>query len=243
MLWWIAVVLLCGAVKQLDAICQATGNHKASPSPEPELHDCPLYSKNACCSVDSNDKMTTSAEIASWNRCGLLSTKCEQFFKQLSCFYRCSPDAAIWANHSISNRLLNVPLCHSFCDQWYKACKNDLTCTRRWNYGLKSNATQTNCTSECIPYSKMYKNGKDLCESADGDSFKVRPCNCLNMDKNDERVMKTLMQDDSTKAGVNGKVTCREKRSITSKTRLPPRKRSLFVEDIDGSGSGFPTTK
>ncbi|XP_069783442.1 riboflavin-binding protein-like [Narcine bancroftii] len=243
MLWWIAVVLLGGAVKQLDAICQATENHKAFPSPEPELYDCPLYSKNACCSVDSSNKMTTSPEIASWNTCGLLSETCEQFFKQLSCFYHCSPDAAGWADPSVPDRLLNVPLCRSFCNQWYKACKNDLTCTRSWNIGLKSNTSQTNCTSECIPYSKMYKNGKDLCESADGDSFKVRSCICLNMDKSDERVMKTLTQDDSTKADVNGKVMCREKRSVVSKARLPPRKRSLFVEDIDGSGSGFPTTE
>ncbi|XP_051898201.1 riboflavin-binding protein-like [Pristis pectinata] len=240
---WIAIVLLCGTVKQLDATCQATGSHKASPSPEPELHDCPLYAKNACCSVDTNNKMSISPETASWNRCGPLSPRCEQFFKQLSCFYHCSPDTTIWANPTLSNHLLNVPLCHSFCDQWYKACKNDLTCTRNWNSGLKSsNATQTNCTSECIPYSKMYRNGRDLCESTDGDSFKVRSCNCLNMDKNDEQVIKALTLEDSTKVGANGKLPCREKRSIMNKLKLSIRKRSLFVEDIDGSGSGFAPT-
>ncbi|XP_072925237.1 riboflavin-binding protein-like [Hemitrygon akajei] len=240
---WIAIVLLCGTVRQLEATCLATGSHKASPSPEPDLRDCPLYSKNACCSADTYDKMSTSPETASWNRCGPLSTKCEQFFKQLSCFYHCSPDTTIWANSNLSNHLLNVPLCPGFCSQWYKACKNDLTCTRNWNSGLRSsNATETNCTSECIPFSKMYKSGRDLCESSEGDSFKVRSCNCLNMDKDDEQVIKSVIQGDSTKVGVTAKPECREKRNTMNKLKLSIRKRSLFVEDIDGSGSGFPTT-
>uniref|UniRef100_UPI00398EA2F3 retbindin n=1 Tax=Pristiophorus japonicus TaxID=55135 RepID=UPI00398EA2F3 len=240
----VAVVLLCGTVRHLEATCQAHGSHKATPSPEPELHDCPLYAKNACCTADIKDKMNTLPEAECWNRCGLLSTKCEQFFKQLSCFYRCSPDATIWASPNLPNYLLNVPLCQSFCDQWYKACENDQTCTRNMNSDLNtSNHTRATCTSECIPYNKMYKDGKDLCESVAGDSFKVRSCNCLSLDKNDERVIKTLMQEDSTKTGFNGELPCSEKRSTVNKLRLSIRKRSLFVEDIDGSGSGFPTTE
>ncbi|XP_078285671.1 riboflavin-binding protein-like isoform X2 [Rhinoraja longicauda] len=241
---WIAVVLLCGTVEQLDANCQAAWGHKASPSPEPDLIDCPLYSKNACCSADTDDKTSSLPDVEPWNRCGILSTKCEQFYKQLSCFYRCSPDTKIWASSGLPNRLVNVPLCHSFCDQWYKACKNDLTCTKNWNSGLKpSNSTQTNCTSECIPHSKMYKNGKDLCESSAGDTFTVRSCSCLSLDKGDGRVVAALRRNDSTKAGANGKLPCRDKRSVINKLSRSVHKRSLFVEDIDGSGSGFATTE
>ncbi|XP_062892004.1 retbindin [Mobula hypostoma] len=241
---WIAIVLLCGMVRQLDADCLATGNHKTSPSPEAHLRDCPLYANNACCSVDTSGKMNISLDTASRNSCGSLSSKCQKFFKQLLCFYHCSPDTTIWENRTLSDHLLNVPLCHGFCGQWYKACKNDLTCTKNWNSGLwSSNATATNCTSECIPFSKMYKNGRDLCESAEGDSFKVRSCNCLNMDKDDEKVMKSVMQGDSTKDVFTEKPQCRGKRSIMNKLKLSIRKRSLFVEDIDGSGSGFPATE
>ncbi|XP_060710938.1 riboflavin-binding protein-like [Hemiscyllium ocellatum] len=243
MLPLIAVILLCGTVRHLEATCPVTGSHKAAPSPEPDLHDCPLYSKNACCTANIKDKVNTSPEAVSWNQCGRLSTKCEQFFNQLSCFYRCSPDVTIWASPRHSNSLLNVPLCQGFCDQWYKACENDQTCVRDWNADLKrSNRTWGICTSDCIPFSKMYKNGKDLCETISGSSFKVRSCNCLNMDENDEEVIKTLMQEDSTKAGINGELPCKEKRSTRNKLRRSIRTHSLFVEDIDGSGSGFPTT-
>ncbi|XP_067829131.1 retbindin [Heptranchias perlo] len=238
-----AVVLLCGTVRHLEATCQAIGSQKTAPSPEPELQDCPLYSKNACCKADAK-KINISPETKYWNQCGLLSTKCEQFFRQLSCFYRCSPDAAIWANPNLPNHLLNVPICHGFCDQWYKACENDRTCARNWNSDLKwSNQIRATCISECTPYNKMYKDGKDMCESLWGDTFKVRSCNCLNMDQNDEQVIKNLMQEDSTKAGSNGELPCREKRSTVNKLRLSIRKRSLFVEDIDGSGSGFQSTE
>ncbi|XP_072347092.1 retbindin [Scyliorhinus torazame] len=240
----VAVLLLWGIVRHLEATCPATGSHKAVPSPEPELYDCPLYLKNACCTVNIKDKVNTSPEAEPWNRCGHLSTKCEQFFKQLSCFYRCSPDATMWASPSHSNSLLNVPLCQGFCDQWYKACEHDQTCVRNWNTDLKwSNRTEGTCTSDCISFDKMYKDGKDLCQSTSGDSFKVKSCNCLNMDKHDEQVIKTLMQEDSTKAGINGELPCKEKRSTLNQLRLSIRKRSLFVEDVDGSGSGFPTNE
>ncbi|GCB71242.1 hypothetical protein scyTo_0008789 [Scyliorhinus torazame] len=197
----VAVLLLWGIVRHLEATCPATGSHKAVPSPEPELYDCPLYLKNACCTVNIKDKVNTSPEAEPWNRCGHLSTK-------------------------------------------YKACEHDQTCVRNWNTDLKwSNRTEGTCTSDCISFDKMYKDGKDLCQSTSGDSFKVKSCNCLNMDKHDEQVIKTLMQEDSTKAGINGELPCKEKRSTLNQLRLSIRKRSLFVEDVDGSGSGFPTNE
>lgn len=44
--------------------------------------------------------------------------RCEGFLKRVSCFYRCSPDAARWPHPDRRSYIQAVPLCHSFCRDW-----------------------------------------------------------------------------------------------------------------------------
>lgn len=108
----------------------------------------------------------------------------------------------------------------------------------------------------------MYQHGRDLCESLWGDAFMTvedeteeaeggRSCGCLSLGPSDRDVIAALraQQDDpeeldTTKAGLpQYRAPCQ--------TRLPPQarsgrrgnsvvhKRSVMVDDAEGSGSGF----
>ncbi|XP_007905340.1 riboflavin-binding protein [Callorhinchus milii] len=245
----VAILVLCGAVSYLEASCLAGRQHKGTPGPEADLHECPLYSDNACCRAESlKDDLPNlpGARINDfyWNRCGLFSPKCEQFMKQMACFYLCSPDTALWVHSINPTSLHNVPLCQGFCDQWYSACESDLTCTKDWLTEWKSNTSGSTCSGKCTPFGEVYKDGKDLCESMWGDSIKVRSCNCLNLNETDKGVIETLRRadsrEDSTKRCLETEAPCRARRSsLLRKLRRSVRKRSIFVEEMEGSGSGF----
>uniref|UniRef100_A0A8C6UF71 Zgc:109949 n=1 Tax=Neogobius melanostomus TaxID=47308 RepID=A0A8C6UF71_9GOBI len=213
------------------------GRHKATPSPEPHLQECSLYADNSCCTEehiqDISHVPSASNKNEPWDRCGPLSPECEGFLKRVSCFYRCSPDAARWPHPQRRSYIQAVPLCHSFCRDWFEACRMDMTC---------------NCTGSCVSYQQMYQHGRDLCESLWGDAFMTvedepeeqtesAPCGCLTLSASDRDKMAALraQQDDPEELD-------------TTKTGLPQyrrrgnsvlRKRSVGVDDGEGSGSGL----
>ena len=47
-------------------------------------------------------------------------------------FCRCSPNVAHWAVLEFDSALANLPLCHDFCDSWFEACADDMTCAVNW---------------------------------------------------------------------------------------------------------------
>lgn len=47
-------------------------------------------------------------------------------------FCRCSPNVAHWAVLEYDSALANLPLCYEFCDSWFEACADDLTCAENW---------------------------------------------------------------------------------------------------------------
>ncbi|XP_031428699.1 retbindin isoform X2 [Clupea harengus] len=188
-----------------EGACLKDGRHKRAPSPEPHLKECSLYTENACCSVDDiHDLMAppASLEKAHWDKCGALSPVCESFLKRVICFHRCSPDAARWPHPQHGSTLKAVPLCHSFCKDWYDACRMDLTCARDW----ASDPRGQNCTGSCVPYQQMYQHGRDLCESLWGDTFMTvedeagganseeggHTCGCLNLSPSDRDAIAAL---------------------------------------------------
>ncbi|KAK6468900.1 riboflavin-binding protein-like [Huso huso] len=226
--------------------CLKGGKHKPAPGPEPLLQECQLYSDNACCSALS----PVSLDDIYWDQCGSLSPRCEGFLKRLACFYRCSPDAARWPHPSRPTAIQAVPLCLRFCQQWFDACKDDLTCARNWMRDTPAN----NCTGNCVTFQQMYGGGRELCQSLWGDSFLAVPeeegsCACLTLNASDREVMEALQGQegspeelDTTKSGLPVRpAPCGQPRSATA----PPlsgrrqRKRSVFIEDVEGSGSGF----
>ena len=46
--------------------------------------------------------------------------------------HSCSPHVAHWAFPIFSSALANLPVCHEFCDEWFLACAEDLTCVENW---------------------------------------------------------------------------------------------------------------
>ncbi|XP_001508696.3 riboflavin-binding protein-like [Ornithorhynchus anatinus] len=178
--------------------------HKPSPGPEPNMKACTLYLKNSCCPANFTELLAQSPVIGVsdtyWNRCGTLSKKCEEYMKKLECFYQCSPAAAHWKDPKNNLGMKFVPLCQNFCDDWFEACKLDHTCSRDWltDWAVDEKGKKI-CQSQCLPYSEVYKNGTDLCESMWGQSFRAisRSCRCLEMDGRDEKLLKYITDESS----------------------------------------------
>ncbi|XP_029014604.1 retbindin [Betta splendens] len=257
-----AAVLAGGA--QSEGLCLQDGKHKASPGPEPQLEDCSLYADNSCCtSGDIQDvAYVPSVQNEPWDKCGPLSAECEGFLKRVSCFYRCSPDAARWPHPSRRWYIQAVPLCHSFCRDWFEACRMDLTCARNWARDPRGQ----NCTGTCVQYQQMYQHGRDLCESLWGDAFLAveddpedageagearaegggRACGCLTLSPSDRDVIAALKAQrdnpeelDTTKTGLpQYRAPCQTKLQA-QKGNSVLRKRSVVVDDMEGSGSGL----
>ncbi|XP_053707338.1 retbindin [Synchiropus splendidus] len=262
-----AALLIAGT--RSEGVCLRDGKHKATPSPEPNLSECALYADNSCCSdkdiKDISHVPSSSNQNEPWDKCGSLSPTCEGFLKRVSCFYRCSPDAARWPHPHRRSYIQAVPLCHSFCREWFDACKLDLTCARNWAKDPRGQ----NCTGTCVQYQQMYQHGRDLCESLWGDAFMTvedepeevadpaadgdgnRPCGCLTLSPSDKDVIAALraQQDDpeeldTTKSGLpQYRAPCQTKLPQQAKGirkgNSVLRKRSIVMDDGEGSGSGL----
>lgn len=256
-----------------EGVCLQDGKHKTTPGPEPHLSECGLYADNSCCTEEHIQDVSyvpsASSKNEPWDKCGPLSSECENFLKRVSCFYRCSPDAARWPHPQRRSYIQAVPLCHSFCRDWFDACRMDMTCARNWARDPRG----LNCTGTCVQYQQMYQHGRDLCESLWGDAFMTvedeaeevaevgevgvgggegsRPCGCLTLSPSDKDVMAALraQQDDpeeldTTKAGLpQYRAPCQTKLPAPAKGGRKGnsvlRKRSVEVEDVEGSGSGL----
>ncbi|XP_068606481.1 retbindin [Brachionichthys hirsutus] len=250
-----------------EGVCLQDGQHKATPSPESHLRECVLYAENSCCTEDDvQDVSHVPAAINKnepWDKCGPLSHQCEGFLKRVSCFYRCSPDAARWPHPRRRSYVHAVPLCHSFCRDWFDACRMDMTCARNW----AADPRGQNCTGSCAQYQQTYQHGRDLCERLWGDAFMAvedeleeagdvggdggRPCGCLTLSASDKDVISALRAQqgdpeelDTTKAGLPQyrapcQTTLPQKDGGGRRGNSVLRKRSILVDDVEGSGSGL----
>ncbi|MEE6495333.1 hypothetical protein FKM82_002014 [Ascaphus truei] len=184
--------------------CLKVPHHKTSPSAESGFQECTLYSESSCCHANVTEKLSRSPVVEVdnyyWNRCGNLSKTCEDYMKKLECFYQCSPLAAHWVHPNSSEAVQNIPLCQSFCDNWFDACRSDQICAYNWLTDWIIDESGNHCKNECIPFSKMYVNGTDLCQNSWGISFVVSssPCRCLDMSETDKQVVKYILEDDNS---------------------------------------------
>ncbi|KAL4657993.1 riboflavin-binding protein-like [Arapaima gigas] len=261
-------VVVIGCTWALRGACPQDGQHKATPSPEPHLTECKQYADNACCTVeDIQDLVAPSvpgADSGSQDRCGALSPLCESFLKRVACFQRCSPDAVRWTFPQRLATAQVVPLCHSFCREWYEACRTDLTCARSWVIDWKGR----NCTGSCVPYQQMYQHGRDLCESLwedyfvtmvdeEGDQWGSHTCGCLTLSPSDREVIaahqaqEQALELDTTKAGLPQYQDPHDEQQQTDAALLTEDSQmardnmamatqpAVCVDGTEGSGSGF----
>uniref|UniRef100_A0A8C8DJA1 Retbindin n=1 Tax=Oryzias sinensis TaxID=183150 RepID=A0A8C8DJA1_9TELE len=254
---YLAAALIGGA--SAEGACLQDGKHKATPSPEPYLTECGLYADNSCCTSEDIQDLSHVPSVSNknepWDKCGPLSSEyvCEGFLKH----------ASRWPHPHRRSYIQAVPLCHSFCRDWFDACRMDMTCARNWARDPRGH----NCTGTCVQYQQMYQHGRDLCESLWGDAFMTveddpqeqgeagesgvegRPCGCLTLSPSDKDVIAALraQQDDpeeldTTKTGLpQYRAPCKTKLPVQNKRKGNSvlRKRSVEVVDVEGSGSGL----
>lgn len=161
--------------------CLTGPKHKEKPTPEDKTYvACHAYMNRSCCTADFTRQFLqspiTKVDDTYWNLCGNLSQKCESFMTDIECFYRCSPLSINWENPNYPSSFLRVPVCGEFCDAWFEACKDDMTCAEGgdWITGFHwSDSRENSCkaNNSCTTWKEVYGDGKGLCEKQWGKSF------------------------------------------------------------------------
>ena len=67
-----------------------------------------------------------------------------------------------------------VPVCADYCDAWFQACKDDLTCVENWLWDFNfENGSSNKCPvgSQCVTFAQMYGSGEGLCNKMWGDVY------------------------------------------------------------------------
>ncbi|KAG9350990.1 hypothetical protein JZ751_024879, partial [Albula glossodonta] len=154
--------------------------------------------KASCCFSNFTEELVspvTKVESTHWDLCQQLSPRCEDYMIKVECFYQCSPHAVHWMNPNYPAGFLHVPICESFCDSWFDACKDDLTCAKNWLNDFKWDSDGNHCQQDCVPFSEMYANGTDLCQSMWGSSFMPSSSEgrCLEMDNQENTVVSQIL--------------------------------------------------
>ncbi|KAJ8376291.1 hypothetical protein SKAU_G00068710 [Synaphobranchus kaupii] len=221
----VGALLLLDVAFSLEEGCLAGRGQKSFPSPETTMKECLLYSNASCCFANFTEELVspvTKVEHTKWDICQQLSDRCETYMKRVECFYQCSPQAFHWMNPDYTAGFLHVPLCVSFCDSWFDACKDDLTCAKSWLTDFKWENDSNHCQHDCVTFSKMYTNGTDLCQSMWGSSFLASSSegHCLQIDDQDDMVLPHILCPSS------------RSRSTTSSQEKPCHQSSLSLDEI-----------
>ncbi|OCT84953.1 hypothetical protein XELAEV_18023114mg [Xenopus laevis] len=231
---FVVTIFCVGLVSAVSCQLQCLGgpHHKSTPSSETNFQECLLYAESSCCHANFTEKLSRSPMIEVnnyyYNRCGNLSKTCEDYMKKTECFYHCSPLASHWIHPNFSEAIQHVPVCQSFCDNWFDACHSDLTCTYNWISDWEFDETGNHCKNDCIPFHKMYANGTDLCLNAWGVSFVTSssPCRCLDFTETDKKVIKYIFKgDNSAESG--------EEEACKPRLKKPEDKKAADSEEHD----------
>lgn len=210
------LVLVCLSLISAESIedrrkkCLPGDNHKDGPAREDSLQACQAYKENSCCSSEFTQQLTNppvrSIGNFSWTHCNnTLSPRCEAYMVHVECFYRCSHNAIFWKNPFFPSAIRNAPVCASFCDSWFDACKDDLTCAENWLTGFNFSADGANtCTQPCRNFSDFYRNGKELCENMWRPSFEYKETDCLQLNftapNPNDKLVERLFGNETTRA-------------------------------------------
>lgn len=162
----------------VDGVCLPGSKHKAKPTPEDSSYKaCHVFKNSSCCTSEFTNQLAQPVVQGirnfSWTRCGNLSAKCQEYMIGVECFYSCSPYVGLWADPVFPSAFNNAPVCSSYCDEWYEACKDQPTCAKNWVFDFNETPDGHNlCKRNCTTFKEFYANGKELCEIMWHKSFK-----------------------------------------------------------------------
>lgn len=170
----------------LKSWCIDAHHHKKEPGPEDELHkQCSPWRSRSCCNQKSSEDIHNDEKRYGINRNHCperkLSAKCNEHFVQDLCFYDCEPNLGPWVtavNQTFrKERFVDVPLCASDCNQWFKDCENDYTCVKNWIRELRRENGETVCPRNvsCKTFKEIYGNASTFCEKIWDGSWKYTP--------------------------------------------------------------------
>ena len=120
-------------------------------------------------------------------------------------FYWCEPMLGHFQTNS--GELMGIPVCADYCDAWFEACRNDLTCAENLveciNVDFTASCPQD---STCHTYREVYGDGRALCNKIWGNEYfySTDIDNC------------TLMTFDQSMANPNFKLTFPRRLRITT---------------------------
>ena len=161
---FITTVTSVTSSEQLQCITES--HVKDHPTPESTIANgtCGRYSALSCCTSITTarvDRANATDLENSWPICREVSNNCSHYLRANNCFYFCDPYLGLW-NVSAFGHLYQVPVCASYCDEWFEACKNDSTCSSNW---LSASTGNCNANQTCRTFAETFTNGKNMCNS------------------------------------------------------------------------------
>lgn len=181
--------------------CISSKKHKTLPGPEGRAlsaFHCQAWNNHSCCTWNTTSSIdkdgTLSLYNMLWDQCPQkknMSEKCKRHFEKDTCFYECSPNLGPWievdpiSKVTRKERVVNVPICASDCDQWYHDCMFDYTCNDNWgmNWNWKKKGTTDMCPKSCKTFREYFSGPKKFCELIFNHSLKYETDKnkCMNL--------------------------------------------------------------
>ena len=87
-------------------------------------------------------------------------------FQNTECFYYCEPILGHFQVPDNPAEIYRVPVCADYCNYWFEACKNDMTCVEHWLEDFEIDEYFANSCprdSPCRTIKEEYGNGEGLC--------------------------------------------------------------------------------
>lgn len=167
--------------KEIDEfldICIDAKYHKSKPGPEADIFNkkfhCTPWKGHACCSANTTFNIQEDGALSlynmHWDQCNtVMSPKCRRYFEIDTCMYECSPYMKPWitidpnSKKTRKERFTNVPICKSDCDEWFDACRDDLTCSNNWGNFTTWNWKTGMCKMECKTFKDYFGDPEKFC--------------------------------------------------------------------------------
>ena len=138
---------------------------------------CQAYAgtvNGSCCTNDFVSLLTTPLGVGglypgyTFNHCPAkkMSDRCFAFMNYQECNFGCDPylTGVINSYYNGDPSFSAIPVCANYCNEWFDACKDDLTCVTNWEIWPTTNG-QYSCPagSNCTTFASRYVNGSGLC--------------------------------------------------------------------------------